>query len=84
MPAGSESAYQTADYWESFTNILPIADDVSGDVNGDGNVNISDVTTLIDLLLSGATAGNSAADFNNDGHVSISDVTDLISYLLSH
>ena len=53
-----------------------------GDVNGDGSVNISDVTALIDILLSGETAPQSA-DCNNDTNVTISDVTALIDYLLS-
>ena len=56
-----------------------------GDVNGDGGVNISDVTTLIDYLLSGNASGVNltAADCNQDGSVNISDVTTLIDYLLS-
>lgn len=54
-----------------------------GDVNGDGNVNIADVTQLINLLLSGDNdASNVVADVNNDGMVNISDVTALINYLL--
>ena len=53
-----------------------------GDVNGDGNVTISDVTALIDLLLGGGTISNPAADCNGDSHVTISDVTALIDYLL--
>ena len=54
-----------------------------GDVNGDGSVNISDVTALIDLLLGGGTINNPAADCNQDSSVNISDVTSLIDYLLS-
>ena len=56
-----------------------------GDVNGDGSVNISDVTTLIDYLLSGNPSGVNltAADCNQDSSVNISDVTALIDYLLS-
>ena len=54
-----------------------------GDVNGDGSVNISDVTALIDLLLGGGTISNQAADCNQDSSVNISDVTALIDYLLS-
>ena len=56
-----------------------------GDVNGDGSVSISDVTALIDYLLSGdASAINTdAADCNRDNGVSIADVTVLIDYLLS-
>ena len=56
-----------------------------GDVNGDDNVNISDITSLIDYLLSGNVTdiNVSAADCNQDGSVNISDVTALIDYLLS-
>ena len=53
-----------------------------GDVNGDGNVTISDVTALIDLLLGGGTINNPAADCNGDSNVTISDVTALIDFLL--
>ena len=56
-----------------------------GDVDGDGSVNISDVTALIDYLLSGNASGInvSAADCDQDNNVNISDVTALIDYLLS-
>ena len=53
-----------------------------GDVNGDGQVKIDDVTALINLLLSGNTSAP-AADCNLDGKVAIGDVTALINYLLS-
>ena len=55
---------------------------IRGDVNGDSSVNISDVTALIDILLSGETPPQSA-DCNQDSSVNISDVTSLIDYLLS-
>jgi len=56
-----------------------------GDVNCDGDVNIADVTSLIDYLLSGEVEpfNLAAADVNLDNEVSISDVTDLIDQLLS-
>ena len=56
-----------------------------GDVNADDNVNISDVTALIDYLLSSNASGVNltAADCNQDTAVNISDVTALIDYLLS-
>ena len=56
-----------------------------GDVNGNNNVSIADVTALIDNLLSGdpSAINIEAADCNQDSNVSIADVTALIDYLLS-
>lgn len=53
-----------------------------GDVNEDGSVNISDVTSLIDILLTSSPA-STCADVNRDGNVNISDVTALIDMLLT-
>lgn len=53
-----------------------------GDVDGDGVVNIADVTALIDILLSGGTVPANA-DVDDDGIVNIADVTALIDMLLS-
>ena len=55
-----------------------------GDVNNDGEVSISDVTTLIDYLLSGniEDINPQAADVDGNNDISISDVTSLIDMLL--
>ena len=67
--------------------LLPLqsyAGPLRGDANGDGKVNIADVTELINLLLSGdAEVGNGCVDVNADGVLNISDVTALINHLLS-
>jgi hypothetical protein len=57
---------------------------IPGDADGDGKVSISDITALIDYLLSGNTSGIDLdnADMNQDGKVNINDVTDVIDYLL--
>ena len=54
-------------------------------MNNDGNVNISDVSILIDYLLSGdASAINmQGADVDGDNALSISDVSRLIDMLLA-
>ncbi len=54
-----------------------------GDVDGDGSIGISDVTTLIDMMLGTATGITVNADLNNDGSISISDLTALIDMLLN-
>ena len=56
-----------------------------GDVDGDGFVGISDVTALIDYLLTGSESDINAinGDIDQDGSVTISDVTELIDMLLS-
>lgn len=85
VPRGSKAAYQAANIWKNFTNIVEIDLPVEakrGDVNGDGQVTISDVTALIDYLLGGGIISTEAADVNLDNGVTISDVTTLIDYLL--
>ena len=56
-----------------------------GDLNCDGYINISDVTALIDYLLSGdgSQISRTNADIDHNNSVNISDVTCLIDYLLS-
>jgi len=61
---------------------------ICGDVNGDGEVTISDVTYLINYIYKGGPPPLCApepylacGDVNSDGHVSVSDVVYLINYL---
>ncbi len=58
---------------------------MAGDVNGDGEVSIGDVTALIDILLGGHADAETLlrCDVNEDGEASIGDVTALIDMLLS-
>lgn len=53
---------------------------VTGDVNGDGEVNIADVNAVIDIIL-GFTI-NDAGDVNDDGEVNIADVNTIIDIIL--
>ena len=81
--ATSAQQYMDADQWREFF-YEPNDDFLYGDVNGDGVVNIADVTTLIDYLLTGEVEIQpQAADVSHDETISISDVTSLIDYLLT-
>ena len=67
---------------ESYTNTAPPIIE-PGDVNGDGEVNVSDVTMLVSIIL-GNTPMIDAADVNGDGEVNVSDVTALVSIILGN
>lgn len=58
---------------------------IRGDVDGDEEIGISDVTAIIDYLLTSNADGIilEASDCDQDNQVSISDVTALIDYLLN-
>lgn len=61
------------------------AQQLMGDADGDGRMNIDDVTSLIDYLLSGCQTSfhTQNADIDSNGRVSIDDVTALIDLLLN-
>ena len=65
--------------------MLNAANIMTGDVDGDGRVNIDDLTALIQYLLDGHAEGLDLAnaDCYVDGKVTIDDVTAIINYLLS-
>ena len=52
-----------------------------GDVNLDGEVNISDVNVIINVILGGADP-NGLSDVNGDGEINIADVNTLIDTIL--
>ena len=53
----------------------------TGDVNDDGEVNISDVNVLIDYILTTPVGNN--GDVNHDGEVNLADVNALIDIILT-
>ncbi len=52
-----------------------------GDVNGDGDVTIADVTALVNIIL-GKAEKNAVANVNGDDDVTIADVTALVNIIL--
>lgn len=75
LPAGGYKVYYKGE---------PVSDKLVGDVNLDGEINIADVTALIDYLLSPSVDPQSMeyADVNGDGELSIGDVSTLIDIIL--
>ena len=75
IPAGGYKVYYKGE---------PAPQWLVGDVNGDGEVNIADVTRIIDVILGGEAdaALLARADVNGDGEVNIGDVTKTIDLIL--
>ena len=82
VPNESLARYRADREWGRFSRIVPFIGAGPGDSNGDGVINVSDVTNLVDLLLSGEELP-AYIDVNGDGNVNVSDVSVLIDQLLS-
>ena len=66
--------------------VLPIENvTLKGDITGDGEVNVSDVTTLVDYILEKdpSPCVESACDVNENGVVNVGDVTSLVDIILN-
>lgn len=55
---------------------------IVGDIDGNGEVNVGDVTALINHILNAATYDSSLCDIDSNGEVNVTDVTALINILL--
>lgn len=90
LPAGMESRscqVKVKSYMAAESDVITITQTAAGpallgDVNGDGEVNVSDVTALINRILGTASFDDSVCDINGDGVVNVSDVTALINNIL--
>ncbi len=58
------------------------SEELKGDVNADGRVNVSDVSALINMILGITPMDEERADVNGDGRVNVSDVSALINIIL--
>ena len=76
VPKGLVDTYRATADWNRFSKVVE-----KGDVNGDGSIDISDVVTLVNAILSSSTMLESN-DVNGDGNVDISDVVALVNMIL--
>lgn len=57
---------------------------ITGDVNGDDKISVTDITGLVNLILEGAGyTANRAADVNEDGKISVTDITGIVNLILN-
>jgi len=76
----STALYKVADQWMYFFYENDI---LLGDVNGDGVVDLTDVSLLIDYMLGGdVTIIKDNADMDQNGEIDLTDLSKLIDYIL--
>lgn len=71
-------------YYSDYTLYPTATMPLVGDVNEDGEVNVSDVTALVAHILGNAEYDVTLCDLNEDGEVNVSDVTALVALILNN
>ncbi|MGM9868549.1 MAG: M6 family metalloprotease domain-containing protein [Sodaliphilus sp.] len=82
LTAGSKTVATYVDNFAIYYTAKGKPAGITGDINGDGVVNVSDVTALINTILGDASFSHEVCDINADGEVNVSDVTALINSIL--
>ncbi|MBR5477869.1 MAG: leucine-rich repeat protein [Bacteroidaceae bacterium] len=66
------------------TSKITVFSYITGDVNGDDKISVTDITGLVNLILEGAGyTANRAADVNEDGKISVTDITGIVNLILN-
>ena len=75
----------TESNWSNLEEVTLFANEtwLRGDVNGDGEVDVRDITSLIDVIMNSVT-DNPRADVNEDGDIDVRDITELIDIIMSN
>lgn len=78
----SDSKGENVSSQSEFTYSVKIA--ILGDINGDGEVNVTDIVALYSYILGNSEGvDNQVADLNGDGDVNITDIVNLYSIILN-
>lgn len=89
VPYGSGASYKAAEGWSDYASKIvemSAGPGPSGDVNGDGNLTMGDVVTVVNDILSVSQSGFDAteADVNGDGKVTMGDVVKMVNIMLGN
>ncbi|MBO7115724.1 MAG: leucine-rich repeat protein [Prevotella sp.] len=84
VPKGSKSAYEVADYWKEFKEIVEIDDIIPGDANKDKQVNVTDIVAMVNYIMNKPSTDFDfdAADVNEDGEVNVTDIVATVNIIM--
>jgi len=83
VPKGRKAAYEAANYWKDFKEIIEISDAEDGDIDGDGEIDVADIQHIINMIV-GTEDITTSADLNGDGDVDIADIQAIINIIISN
>ena len=83
VPESSIENYRVTAPWSNFGKIVALGANPTGDANGNGEVEIGDVTSVLTLMATPEATGynNKAADANGNGEIEIGDVTTILTIM---
>ena len=85
VPAASLDAYKSTDPWSKFTHIKAIEGEQPtqkpGDVNGDGAIDVADISSVISVMAGSKDIPLESADINGDGNVDVADISSVIDIM---
>lgn len=81
VPARCQINYIQQPLWKEFYFIIQ-NETISGDVNCDSEINVADINSIIDRILSDYNEFDYNADVNNDGEINIADINSIIQIIL--
>ena len=59
------------------------SNEILGDINADGLLNVLDVVLIVAIVLDGDNENNQQADINNDGNIDVLDVVQLVNIIIN-
>lgn len=86
VPTDCKSAYQSAEYWQNFTNIIELDPDyILGDANGDGCLDVMDIVNVAQCIVGNVPDNFSplAGDYNEDGSIDVFDIVNMAIAILN-
>ena len=56
---------------------------LQGDINADGEIDIIDIVSIVNLILDDNSEFNQIADINEDGFINVADIIELLNFILN-